>query len=94
MAKSQEQKKSQKEHRVAIVGAGFAGFNAGGRLPAAGPPFLAHAKGAALFAERPLVGWCGLALPHARHERAPCASGECQHRPAPVRGVTYHDRVT
>jgi NADH dehydrogenase FAD-containing subunit len=57
MAKSQVQKKSQKEHCVAIVGAGFAGFNAGGRLPAAGPPFLAHAKEAALFAR---AAPCGL----------------------------------
>jgi NADH:ubiquinone reductase (H+-translocating) len=32
MAKSQEQGKSQKEHRVVIVGAGFAGFNAAREL--------------------------------------------------------------
>jgi NADH dehydrogenase len=32
MAKSQEQEKSQKEHRVVIVGAGFAGFNAAREL--------------------------------------------------------------
>ena len=32
MAESQEQEKSQKEHRVVIVGAGFAGFNAAREL--------------------------------------------------------------
>jgi hypothetical protein len=35
-----------------------------------------------------------LALPHARHERAPCISGERQCRPRPVGGVANHDRVT
>ncbi len=33
MAKSHEKEKSQKEHRVVIVGAGFAGFNAARELP-------------------------------------------------------------
>ena len=32
MATSQDQEKSQKEHRVVIVGAGFAGFNAAREL--------------------------------------------------------------
>ena len=32
MAMSQEQEKSQKQHRVVIVGAGFAGFNAAREL--------------------------------------------------------------
>ena len=32
MAESQEQEKSQKKHRVVIVGAGFAGFNAAREL--------------------------------------------------------------